>query len=440
MAHILFLELEQETHWAVCSVGPAYIAAYLRLHNHKASLLRIPLMPNIEKIVNEIINISPDIIGISLTSRQWLSAKIIVSKIKNATSLPIIAGGLHATFASDLILTTSEFDFVCLGEGEQATKELLDQLDKGESNFNAIKNIRCRDQSKSEIRPPFSPIDDLPFMARDMLDEQYGVRHISTQRGCPFTCSYCAAHHINNLYEGGFVQYGRRRSVKNVLQELHELKRDELNYVVFLDDTFTLNHHWLTEFCDAYAEQIQIPFSINARAETVNSTVLQQLAKAGCRHVIYGVESGSEHVRREILKRNISNEKMIQAFTWTKQFGMLATANYMLGLPGETEQDIQQTLDLHEQLKPDDFGYFVFYPYPGTELFSLCKEKQYLPENYYDLPANHHQSILHMPGLSQQNITDYYDKFTALRICEHTKHGKENLTVVEQMKTAAAQT
>lgn len=440
MAKLLFLELEQETHWAVASVGPAYIAAYVRLHNHSVSLVNVKVDADYSRILSEIQTHSPDIIGISLTSRQWLSAKNLVHYIKQTLNIPVIAGGLFATFSSDVILETSGFDFVCLGEGELATCELLDTIDAGSQHFNNIRNIRSKGQPIPELRPVFSPIDDMPFIARDMLGEQYGVVNISTQRGCPYPCTYCAAHHINNLYENGYAEYGRRRSVANVIDELLQIKQQsELNYVVFLDDTFTLNHRWLDSFCRVYGLQLHTPFSINARVETVNETVLKHLADAGCRHVIYGVESGSERVRQDILKRNVSNIKMVKAFEWTRENGMLATANYMLGIPGETEDDIQQTLDLHEQLKPDDFGYFIFYPYPGTSLFKLCKDKGYLPENYHELPANHHQSILNLPDLSQEVIAHYFEKFTNLRIRDRMLAVDDVKEVTDQMNTAAAQ-
>jgi radical SAM superfamily enzyme YgiQ (UPF0313 family) len=188
-----------------------------------------------------------------------------------------------------------------------------------------------------------------------------------------------------------------------------------LNYVVFLDDTFTVNKAWVREFCRIYGKEISAGFSINARVETVDRDMMDRLAEAGCRHIIYGVESGSMHMRRDIMNRPIENQRIIDVFNWTKQAGIMATANYMLGLPGETVDDIEQTLALNEELQPDDFGYFVFYPYPGTRLFYMCREKGFLPENWLELPANNRQSILNLPDLTKEDIEHYYNEFTEVR-------------------------
>ena len=93
----------------------------------------------------------------------------------------------------------------------------------------------------------------------------------------------------------------------------------------------------------------------------------------------------------------------------------MVTANYMLGLPGETKDDLQQTLDFASELQAFDFGYFVFYPYPGTALFRLCLEKGYLPGDFLERDANHRESILQLPDLTPEDIAEYYDRFTALR-------------------------
>ena len=147
--------------------------------------------------------------------------------------------------------------------------------------------------------------------------------------------------------------------------------------------------------------------------------MLNELAAAGCKHIAYGVESGSERVRKDIMQRHASNQRFIDVFRWTKAAGIIATANYILGTPGETAAEIEQTLALHDQLQPDDFGYFVFYPYPGTALYHQCEECGYLPPGFDELPANHRHSVLNLPDLSADDVERYYDMFTAKRERDH---------------------
>jgi radical SAM superfamily enzyme YgiQ (UPF0313 family) len=99
----------------------------------------------------------------------------------------------------------------------------------------------------------------------------------------------------------------------------------------------------------------------------------------------------------------------------------------MMGLPGETIEELQATIDLHHRIRPDDFGYFVFYPYPGTALFHECRDKGYLPEDYLERPANHRRSILNLPGVTRDEIAAMYDRWTQVRI-EHVtnRHGPEH--------------
>jgi radical SAM superfamily enzyme YgiQ (UPF0313 family) len=259
-------------------------------------------------------------------------------------------------------------------------------------------------------------MDALPFLARDLLDEPPGVIHMTTQRGCPFPCTYCAARMYNHLYKDEGAEYGRRRSVRNVVDELHGLREaGRLAYAIFLDDTFTIHHPWVKEFCQVYGRELGLPFSLHARVETVNERMLHELAAAGCSQITYGVESGSERIRYEVMRRPVKNDRFREVFRWTREAGIGLTCNFMLGLPEETREDLQMTLDLAEELGVLDFGYFVFYPYPGTQLFHTCRERGYLPEDYLSLPANHRESILRLPTLTNDDIREYYDRFTDLR-------------------------
>lgn len=421
--HVLFLEIDTESSWAVASLGPAFLAGYLRRHGHEASLLRVRLGMPMDELLAAVRQHKPDLIGVSLTTRQWQEARRILNELRQHLDIPVVAGGLHPTFSPCDTLGQPGIDYVCMGEGEKPTLALIQALETGSSVSDGhIKGIWAKGGVKPPLDQPFEPIDDLPYMARDMLDERYGVVHMTTQRGCPFPCTYCAARMYDDLYAAADTQYGRRRSHAGVLDELFTIRRNgDLNYVIFLDDTFTIHHPWVFEFCNVYGREFKTPFSLHARVETVNQKMLHALARAGCRHITYGVESGSNRVRRQIMNRLASNEKFIQVFRWTRQEGIIVTANYMMGMPGETLDEMRQTLDLHEQLQPDDFGYFVFYPYPGTYMFKVCQEKGYLPEDYLGLPADHRRSILNLPGVSQDDIAAMYSRWTQARVAHAVK-------------------
>jgi radical SAM superfamily enzyme YgiQ (UPF0313 family) len=409
VVRILFVEVDTERSWAVASIGPAFVGAYLREHGHEVCFLRATLDLTDDEVVERVAAAAPDLIGLSLTTRQWLRAKHLVGRIREEVDAPVVAGGLHPTFSPEDVLAAPGFDFVCLGEGEEAMLELAD------GHTGEIANLWARGGERPPMRPPFEPIDALPFAARDLLDEPLGTNHMATQRGCPFPCTYCAARIYSELYEG-YTNYGRRRSVDSVIDELLELREaGRLGYVIFLDDTFTINHRWVKAFCARYGEEIGAPFSLHARVETVSAPMLELLAGAGCKQITYGVESGSERVRREIMRRPVTNDRFREVFGWTRDAGILLTANFMVGLPGETRDDMQMTLDLAEALGVFDFGYFVFYPYPGTALYRVCLEKGYLPPDHLFLEANHRESILDLPDISKADIAEFYDRFTALR-------------------------
>jgi radical SAM superfamily enzyme YgiQ (UPF0313 family) len=421
---VLFLEFDTEHEWAVASLGPAFLAAHLRRHDHEAAFLRVPVDRTAAGIAEDLRAHAPDLIGVSITTRQWLRARDVLGQLRRTSNVPVIAGGLHATFSPEDVLRHDGIDYVCLGEGEAALLDLVNALQSGLPTAD-IPNIWAKFGKRPRLRNPIEPVDAIPFLARDMLDERWGVRHLSTQRGCPFPCTYCAARMYDKLYATGETTgYGRRRSLGNVLAELHALRDPgPLNYVIFLDDTFTIHHPWVREFCKVYGREIAVPFSLNARVETVNEIMLHELAAAGCRHIVYGVESGSERVRREIMKRSASNQRFRDVFRWTREAGISATANYIIGTPGESRAEMQETIALHHELQPADFAFFVFYPYPGTELFQLCQANGYLPEDYLDLPANHRQSILRLPNVTQTDIAEIYRQWTELRIGTTLRRG-----------------
>jgi radical SAM superfamily enzyme YgiQ (UPF0313 family) len=409
---VLCLEIVTERDWALAAIGPAYLAAFLREHGHQAELHVVDPDATAQSVIDAVRASGAGLVGLSMTTRQWLRGMEVVGELRRHVDVPVIAGGLHPTFSPEQVLASPGFDYVCLGEGEGALLDVVEHLaTKGPIPEGAIENIQVRGGARPKMRPPIPDLDSLPWMARDLLIEQNGVAYMVTQRGCPFLCTFCAARMYNEMYDN----YGRRRSHDSVRAEIADLRSKGATYLIFLDDTFTINRKWVLEFCDLHERDGAMPFSLHARAETMSDEMLEALARAGCRHITYGVESGSPRVRKEIMKRLVSNEKLIDTFHRTRDAGILTTANYILGVPGEKPHEIEETLALHEIIAPDDFGYFVFYPYPGTPLFHTCKAQGLLPDDWMTRPANHRESILNLPDLTHADIAYFYDRFSQAR-------------------------
>jgi len=411
---LLFLEIDTERTWAVASLGPASIATALRAQGHDAELLRVPPEGDAQDTIAAITASGAELLGLSLTARQWPRAKELVAQIGRALDLPVIVGGLQPTFSPEQVLAAEGFDAVCLGEGERATVELLGALAAGVPLQRLeIDNLWVRGGGRPQLGPPLAPAA-YPLLARDLLDEQHGVVHASTQRGCPFGCSYCAARALSDLYAD--TAYGGRRPVAQVIDELVAIRRDgELNYVIFLDDTFTVDRPWLAEFCDRYGRELGVPFSLHARPDTVSRELLQALRRAGGYHIVFGVESGSPRVRREIMNRPIEDERIVEAFAWARETGWLVTANYMLGLPGETPDEMEMTLALHQRLAPADFGCFVFQPFPGTQLHTTCRAQGLIPDGEMTLPEDDSRSALRLSAQDHDEIVRFHERFARAR-------------------------
>ena len=138
---LLFLEIQHEREWAVASIGPAFIASYLRQNGHEVACVPVEMDHTTTDIVQAIRSHTPDLLGLSLTSRQWQRAHTVVAEIRKHVDVPVITGGLHPTFAPENVLEHPGFDYVCLGEGEDALLDLLNAMQRGEKSKMAPSTI-----------------------------------------------------------------------------------------------------------------------------------------------------------------------------------------------------------------------------------------------------------------------------------------------------------
>jgi radical SAM superfamily enzyme YgiQ (UPF0313 family) len=374
--------------------GIAYLSAVLRQNGHITRLLNInenlgyPL--DISRIREDVEAFSPDLVGFSVVSNQLQYALEIAKGLRAHIEAPFVCGGIHATMAPRDVLQTGLFDYACVGEGEGALLELVQTLEK-DGDTSTIKNIWLRKNGRiieNRVRP-FHPLEGLPrkdyeiFDFQKMIKAKHGWVGAMTSRGCPFRCTYCFNHRLVDIYRNDTgpsparLNYLRHHPIQDVIGELEVLLQhyEGIRMFIFDDDLFTFDRGYVHEFCQAYEKRIPIPFVCNAHVKVFDHAIAKSLKEAGCRIVKFGLESGSERVRREILNRPMSDRDVINAFKAADEYGLHTSAFVMIGLPGESIDELYATVDLLVAIRPGRFRWSIFFPYPGTVAHEIAEER-----------------------------------------------------------------
>ena len=176
----------------------------------------------------------------------------------------------------------------------------------------------------------------------------------------------------------------------------------------FDDDTFFKNEKWLFNFLDEYKKITKIPFNCNTRPETLTEEICKKLKEANCNSVSIGIESGSEQLRKKILKRHMSNKAIIKAFRMLKKYKIKSSSFNMVGFPGETYKDYLETVKLNRKIKPDMMQISIFYPYKGTELGDLAFKRGYVQKGNIFTHSYFSKSILSMKKFPRWKIKYAY--------------------------------
>ena len=199
-------------------------------------------------------------------------------------------------------------------------------------------------------------------------------------RGCPYRCIFCGSNAM-------FGRSVRLRSVENVMGEIHEMvQRHAIDGFYFYDDTFTIRPDYVLEFCQALRRDgLRLKWGCQAAVNTVRRDVLEQMKASGCVQVDLGVESGSPSVLKT-LKKGTTPERVRRAFTLIREVGIRAMATFVVGSPGESLDDIEQTRQLARAIRPDYVRFFYLTPFPGSELYQQAVENQWIDPDVEFLP------------------------------------------------------
>lgn len=391
-------------------LGLGYLAAVLLKNNYKVDVIDCQVLnTSYEEVKRKLTKRKPDIVGITSTTLTYKSALRIAEIVKelNPKCLTIL-GGCHATFWDDKVFQDSQnIDVIVRGEGEQTILELVKRFEQ-DKPFHDVLGITCRKGGKivqNSIRSYIEDLDSLPFPAHHLWPishlKKYGkvIFPVMTSRGCTFWCEFCTAVRM-------FGRRYRARTPKNVVDELEFLQKNYgAEQFTFYDDTFTVNQVRTAEICDEITKRkLKIEWDCETRVDMVSKELLKKMKKAGCFAVWYGLESGSQKLLNAMGK-GISLNQVLRAFKWTKDVGLMAVVGVILGSPNETKETAWETIEFVERLNPDDVGYYIATPYPGTPMYETVKEKGWLRVTDFD-KYDTATPIFELPTMTMQELRE----------------------------------
>ncbi len=380
MARILFVQ----NFWFEY-LGTMVLSAVLKRAGHEVDLI---IQSDSGKVLAELPRYQPDIIAAYVVSGSHEWVLNLFRKIKLQTDVLTIMGGPHPTFFPEIV-EEDGVDIICRGEGEDALLELAQCVDSG-TEFAGIQNLWVRQNGtvkKNTLRPLIEDLDSLPVPDRELYYKYPVLRdspskHFITGRGCPFNCSFCSNKAYKEIY-AGLGAMVRKPDIAKICKEIRDVREKyPLKAVRFDDEVFLLKESWLLEFLDCYSKEVNLPFSCLIRADLTTEKMVAAMHRAGCYIAYFGIESGNDRIRNDVLGKNISREEIQETARLLKKFGIKIGTFNMVGMPGETFENAWETVELNQQIQADYPWCSIIQPYPGTDLEKLAKKMKLLDSTY----------------------------------------------------------
>jgi radical SAM superfamily enzyme YgiQ (UPF0313 family) len=356
-------------------LGLMYIAACIKeKSNHEVRIMDCDTDKlNFQQIEQNIRDYSPDVVGVtSYTPIIYDSLRIMKITKKVNSKIITVMGGHHSDIYPIKTIKLGNIDYILKGESEYTFLDLLDAI-KGKKSIEDVKGVVFKKDNKITNTEGYGfveNLDELPLPRRELIDwkkhqcvlgrEKY-VATIMSSRGCPYRCTFCYKPLDSISY--------RMRSAKNIIKEIEQCYNLGLREIFFFDDNFSVNTKRVEEICDEIIKRkLKITWSFRGRVNTINYPMLKKCKKAGCHRIHFGVETGTDKGLKKI-KKDITTDMVKKAFKLCKKAGITTVSNFIIGLPGETKEDMFKTVKFANEINTNYAEFQILTPYPKTELY-----------------------------------------------------------------------
>lgn len=366
------LRAQQENMGIIPPLSLCYVAAIAEKAGHKVIIIdAIAERLAFEEVVERIKDFSPDLLGFTITTYGFRESLNWIQEIKSRTRLPVVVGGWHVSLYPYETLNHKFIDYAVTGEGDVTIPEFLAALENGKG-LKDIEGIAFRDNGNIFVTPFRKPIDDIdttPFPSRHLLKKEKYYNILTRRknftamlsgRGCPFKCVFC------DLNTKKF----RLRSAKNFVDEMEQCYGDfGIKEFDIYDSSFTVDKKRVIEICNEMKNRnLKMRWTVRTRVDCVDKPLLEAMADAGCSTIMYGIESGSPEVLRN-LRKDDDIEITRNVIRWTKEYGINALGFFMIGSPGETRETIKKTINFSIELDLDYVQFTKTTAFTNTELY-----------------------------------------------------------------------
>ena len=404
----------QKAHAPEFHLGVGYIASFLESRGRKVDVIDMTVGDvSVDQVVDAVAQAKPRLVGLTVVTSHYSAARELVNLLRNRLpEVLFIAGGPHPTARPNDCLTDGHFDLVAIGEGERTCAALLEVLDRGD-DLASVPGLAMMNGSEMILTGAALRIelDQLPWPKRNKSvaglyknqfyfdDPEATSYNLITTRGCPYRCTFCGA---STVFPGKM----RRRSAGNVFAEMEWAYRElGVEYFFFEDSTFVFAESLVNELCRRIIDSgMKVQWGAMGRLNHVNEKLYTLMKQSGCKFLFFGVESGNDGILKTI-RKNFTVAEVRKSVAVVKKLGIACNCSFILGLPGETERTLNQTIDLAVGLNPEYVSFSLATPYPDAELWDQCLADGWSPPDWLDYQTSRYRDPIYVPsGLSAQQL------------------------------------